>query len=106
MFPSLQAFTNRGIGQYDHADILWALLSAYQPQGTVRLAARLKVPTLWEWLAAEAWMPLASGVVLCVLWLWRIVPRFGGRRSLPSRSGAASPTTLPPSAAAYGAKAA
>ncbi|MEN6586508.1 MAG: DUF4350 domain-containing protein [Sulfuricella sp.] len=83
VFNCFCAFINRNIGQYDHADIVWSLLSTYQPRGPVWLAARLKVPSLWEWLAEAAWMPLASGALLMLLWLWRIVPRFGGMRRLP-----------------------
>lgn len=84
VFNCFCAFVNRNIGQYDHADILWSLLSAYQPRGPVWLAARLKVPSLWEWLTEAAWMPLASGALLMLLWLWRIVPRFGGLCRLPA----------------------
>lgn len=83
VFDCFCAFTNANIGQHDHAEILWALVSAYQPRGELWLAARLKVPSLWEWLVDVAWMPLASGVLLVLLWLWRIVPRFGGLRHLP-----------------------
>lgn len=83
VFNCFCALVNRSIGQHDHADIVWSLLSSYQPKGPVWLAARLKVMSLWEWLALAAWMPLASGALLLLLWLWRIVPRFGALRRLP-----------------------
>lgn len=84
VFDCFCAFINGNIGRYDHAEVMWSLLSAYQPKGPVWLAARLKVPTLWEWLAGSAWMALVSGAALVLLWLWRIVPRFGGVRRLPA----------------------
>lgn len=84
VFDCFCAFTNWQIGKRDHAEILWSLLAHYQPKGPVLLAARLKVATLWEWLADSAWMALASGAALALLWLWRIVPRFGGLRRLPA----------------------
>lgn len=83
VFSNFFPFSNQHIGKYDHAELLWSLVSANQPKGPVWLAARLKVPTLWEWLADSAWMALTSGGVLVLLWLWRIVPRFGGLRPLP-----------------------
>lgn len=83
VFDCFCAFSNKQIGENDHAAIVWGLLSAYRPKGPVWLAARLAVPSLWEWLAQSAWMPLVSGALLVLLWLWRIVPRFGGLRSLP-----------------------
>jgi hypothetical protein len=74
--------TNWDIGDYDHAELAWALIQRYGPTGELRLATRLEVPTLWAWLAESAWMALASGGVLTAAWLWAIAPRFGG--TLPS----------------------
>lgn len=83
VFDCFCAFTNNAIGHYDHAEIIWTLISTYQPRGQLWLAARLKLPNLWEWLADSAWMPLASAALLVLLWLWHIMPRFGGLRRLP-----------------------
>ncbi|MGX2028792.1 DUF4350 domain-containing protein [Methylocaldum gracile] len=83
----LDGFTflsNRRIGEHDHAELIWGLMRHYQPQGEVRLATRLEVPTLWEWLAESAWMALISGALLIAAWLWRIVPRFGGMLPSPN----------------------
>ncbi|MVF24378.1 DUF4350 domain-containing protein [Methylocaldum sp. BRCS4] len=83
----LDGFTflsNRRIGEHDHAELIWGLMRHYQPQGEVRLATRLEVPTLWEWLAESAWMALISGALLIAAWLWRIVPRFGGMLRSPN----------------------
>lgn len=83
VFDCFCAFTNSFIGHYDHAEIIWTLISTYQPSGQLWLATRLKLPNLWEWLADSAWMPLVSAALLVLLWLWRIMPRFGGLRRLP-----------------------
>lgn len=71
-------WSNWFIGKYDHAELVWTLLERHQPQGQVTLATRLAVPSLWEWLWEAGWAALASACVLIVLWLWRVVPRFGG----------------------------
>jgi hypothetical protein len=74
---------NANLGDYDHAELAWALLQRYQPGGAVNLAARLEHPTLWQWLAESAWSASASVAALVVLWLWSAVPRFGGMRATP-----------------------
>jgi hypothetical protein len=84
VFDCICAFNNGNIGLHDHAEILWSLISRYQPEGKIWLAARLTVPNLWEWLVDSAWMPLVSMVLLILLWLWSIMPRFGGLRLLPT----------------------
>ena len=83
VFDNLEFLDNRGIGQFDHAELIWALLQRYQPQGKLHLASRMEIPTLWEWLAESAWMLLISAAVLIALWLWRIIPRFGGTLTTP-----------------------
>ena len=74
---------NYGLGKLDHAELIWALLQRYQPQGKVHLASRMEIQTLWQWLADSAWMLLTSAAVLIALWLWQIVPRFGGTQLSP-----------------------
>lgn len=75
---TLDLLGNRKLVEHDHAELIWALLQRYQPQGEILLASRMEIPTLWEWLAESAWMTLLSAATLILLWLWRIVPRFGG----------------------------
>ncbi|BBA35888.1 uncharacterized protein sS8_3956 [Methylocaldum marinum] len=84
VFDDFAFLGNRQIGEYDHAELIWTLIRHYQPRGEVRLATRLEVPTLWEWLAESAWMALISGALLLAAWLWNIVPRFGGTLVSPS----------------------
>ena len=83
VFDDLAFLNNYRIGDLDHAELIWALIDHYQPQGTVHLASRLEIQTLWQWLAESAWMALISAATLIALWLWRIVPRFGGTRPTP-----------------------
>ena len=82
---------NWNIGEYDHAELVWELMERYGPEGELRLAARLEVPTLWEWLAESAWMALVSAGLLIAAWLWAIMPRFGGvlPAAAPARRGLA-----------------
>jgi hypothetical protein len=83
VLDGLQFLNNRQIGNLDHAELIWALLQQYQPQGELRLASRMEVPTLWQWLIESAWMLLISAALLITLWLWRIIPRFGGTLATP-----------------------
>jgi len=85
VFDDLRFLHNWQLGNLDHAELIWALVRKYQPQGPLYLASRLEVPTLWQWLAESAWMTLISGALLIALWLWRIIPRFGGLLT-PSRT--------------------
>ncbi len=80
---SLAMLSNYQLGQQDHAELIWALLQRYQPQGELRLASRMEMPTLWAWLIESAWMASISAALLIALWLWRIVPRFGGTVPTP-----------------------
>jgi hypothetical protein len=83
VLDGLQFLNNRQIGNLDHAELIWALLQQYQAQGELRLASRMEVPTLWQWLIESAWMVLISAALLITLWLWRIIPRFGGTLTAP-----------------------
>jgi hypothetical protein len=74
---------NLNLGDFDHAELAWAMLRRYQPDGVIYLATRFEHPTLWQWLAESAWMALISAAALVVLWLWSVAPRFGGMRAAP-----------------------
>jgi hypothetical protein len=76
--------SNGGIADYDHAELASSLLERYQPNGAVVLLTRLGIPTLAEWLEARAPLALASGALLLALWLWNVLPRFGGVVPEPS----------------------
>ena len=78
VIDDLSFVDNHSLGEQDHAELIWALLQHYQAQGKIHLASRMEIQTLWQWLAESAWMLLISGALLIALWLWRIIPRFGG----------------------------
>lgn len=72
-------WSNQRIGAMDHAELYWTLLSAHDrsPQPQVLLLSRLQMPTLFDWLLENAGAACIAAATLLVLWLWRIVPRFG-----------------------------
>lgn len=74
--------SNRQIGQLDHAELYWELLRRYDPspRPQVLLLSRLQMPTLFAWLWEKAWAACIGAALLIVLWLWRIIPRFGSAR--------------------------
>lgn len=75
----MQILSNHSIGEHDNAELIWTLIHTYQTdvKAPVILTSRLKVPTLWDWLAESAWSAVIAGAVLLALWIWRILPRFG-----------------------------
>jgi hypothetical protein len=74
---------NDELGDFDHAEFFWALLQRYQPGGVLCFATQMQFPTLWEWLSKTAWRVLLSAAALILLWLFWVVPRFGGVRAAP-----------------------
>lgn len=75
----MQLLSNRSIGEHDNAELVWTLIQTYQPdaRAPLILMSKLKVPTLWDWLAESAWTAVIAGLALLGLWIWRILPRFG-----------------------------
>lgn len=76
-------FSNWRIAEHDHAELLWYLVDRPQAQGPVILLTRLSLPSLREWLVENMAAALLAAATLLLLWLWRILPRFG-----PPRPGA------------------
>ncbi len=72
--------SNKSIGQFDHAELFWKLLQRYQPNGRVILMTHIPLPSLFDWLAENAWAALISAAAVIALLLWRAVPRFGAAR--------------------------
>ncbi|MDR2625156.1 MAG: DUF4350 domain-containing protein [Zoogloeaceae bacterium] len=83
LIGSLRLLNNRNLGNFDHAEFFWALLQRYQPEGVIHFARRLEYQTLWQWLSTTAWRALLGTAALILLWLFWIVPRFGGVRAVP-----------------------
>jgi hypothetical protein len=75
LVSTLRPFGNRDIGRLDHAELLWHL--ARHGKGPVILVRRIESPSLPAWLWQHAPAALAALGVFLLLWLWRVVPRFG-----------------------------
>lgn len=73
-------YNNWRIAEQDHAEVLWALIGQAPPTARVTLVTRLSVPTLREWLVENMSAALIALAALLLLWLWRVVPRFGPPR--------------------------
>ena len=82
----LRFMTNGRIGEHDHAEFAWQLVRFRPATPAVIVAARLEVPSLATWLRESAWPAVLTGAVLLMLWLWRVVPRFGPLRADPPAS--------------------
>jgi hypothetical protein len=79
----LSFMTNRRIGELDHAEFAWQLVRFQPASPAVVLAARLETPSLASWVRESAWPAALTGALLLLLWLWRVVPRFGPLRADP-----------------------
>lgn len=77
---------NAEIGDYDHARFAWSLLTAGRRPAGVWVVYRDRVPSLFQVVAQQAWMPLVSLFLLLGAVLWRNGFAFGPR--LPPASGA------------------
>lgn len=82
LLSTLRPFGNPGIGQLDHAELLWYVVGHAKSRDLL-LVRHLETASLPRWLLEHAPLALAALGVLLVLWLWRVVPRFG-----PLRPGA------------------
>ncbi len=72
--PSLRFLRNDLLGELDHAELGWRLVSG---AGSVLLYLQLQSAGLADWLQNEAWPAVVAAALLLLLWLARIVPRFG-----------------------------
>jgi hypothetical protein len=73
------------IGKFDHAELLMALvrLNPRYAQAPLRLIWGDDEVSIWSSIAGEAWMALAALAALLLLWLARVIPRFGPLRPEP-----------------------
>ena len=75
--PSFSFATNEKIGRLDHAQFAWLLASRGSAAPRVLMLLRFDRPHLTEWIWAEAWPLVIMLGLFIVLWLIRVIPRFG-----------------------------
>ena len=74
LLPSMRFLRNESIGELDHAELGWRLAAQHAP---VTLYLRLQSPGFLDWIQRDAWPAFAAAGLLLLLWLLRIIPRFG-----------------------------
>ncbi len=79
---SASPWRNRWIDNDDHAALLLALCQETDPVDRVTFIKAGRV-SLWSMLLTHAWPALLALAVLILVWLWKVVPRFGPVRPLP-----------------------
>jgi hypothetical protein len=77
ILPTFRFFTNSQIGKLDNAQFAWLVTGAPRADEPVMLFLKMDSPPLGEWLWREAWAVVIATCILILLWLARIVPRFG-----------------------------
>ena len=73
---SLDFARNDRIGEYDHAELFWKLVTL-APASSLQVFFRPERLSLWKLLRERALPVLVAGAFLLAFWLWRIAPRFG-----------------------------
>jgi hypothetical protein len=76
VLSTLRPFSNREIGRLDHAELLAEITDATEP-GELFLIRHLESPSLLAWLIQHAMATLVALAVFLLVWLWRVIPRFG-----------------------------
>lgn len=82
--------TRRQIADNDHAEFVWHMVTTQNTKAAaaappiVLLALRDTETGLWTWLTKHAWMVLIAAAALLILWVARIVQRFGPLQPAPS----------------------
>ena len=77
VLSSLNFLRNRDIGELNNAEFAWRLATGAPQQRASMLFLRVPSPSLWAWIRENAWPVPIAAIVLLLLWLGRIVPRFG-----------------------------
>ena len=84
VMASFRPFTNTEIGRFDHAELLWWLAADQEQPPLVWLVRHLQVQSLPQWLIENALPAVAAFAVFGLLWLWRVIPRFGPVQPAPA----------------------
>jgi len=77
VFSTLRPFTNAEIGRLDHAELLAQMTQHEDGPGEVFIIRYLESPSFPGWLAEHAPAALVATALFLLVWLWRVVPRFG-----------------------------
>jgi hypothetical protein len=77
VMSSFAPFHNRALGRHQHAELFWHLASENGAPGTVWLVRKLQTQSLPGWLVANALPALIALGILLIVFLWRVMPRFG-----------------------------
>jgi hypothetical protein len=75
LFGSFRPFSNAYIDELQHAELLWSF--AGRAPGELYFVRHLESENLLSWLRTHATFALAAGAGFVLLWLWRVVSRFG-----------------------------
>ena len=81
-----QRFSNRAIGAHDNAELLWRILRFAPAHRAVLVLRPPQIAPLFDWLSAHAMQIGISALVVLLLWLWRVTPRFGPILPGPERA--------------------
>jgi hypothetical protein len=84
VFSTLRPFTNREIGRLDHAELLIQMVQRADAPGAVLIVRYLESASLPGWLAEHAPAALIAAGLFLLVWLWRVVPRFGPLEPSPA----------------------
>jgi hypothetical protein len=84
VFSTLRPFTNREIGRLDHAELLAQMMEREDAPREVLIVRYLEPASLPGWLAEHAPAALIATALLLLVWLWRVVPRFGPLERSPA----------------------
>lgn len=68
---------NSQLGELDHAEFLWQLANLSPGRGAVTFFHSPAKLSLVDWLLQHAPEAIGAAAILLLLWLWRVVPRFG-----------------------------
>jgi hypothetical protein len=74
LMPSLRFLRNESIGELDHAELGARLAAQRTP---VVLYLSLRSAGVLDWIQRDAWPAFVAAGLLVLLWLGRIIPRFG-----------------------------
>lgn len=77
VMSTFRPFTNREIGRFEHAELLWWLASEDERPVPVWLVRHLDLQSLPQWLVKNALPVVVALAIFLLLWLWRVIPRFG-----------------------------